>query len=63
MAANKKLKVKLVRGTNKKLPNHKACVQGLGLRHIRHTVIIEDNPCNRGMINRVSYLLHVEEVK
>jgi large subunit ribosomal protein L30 len=35
---------------------------GLGLRRIRHSVTVEDTPENRGMINKVSYLLNVEEV-
>jgi large subunit ribosomal protein L30 len=56
-----KIKVTLTRSTNGRLPNHKACVAGLGLRRIGHTVEVEDTPSNRGMINKVSYLLQVEE--
>jgi large subunit ribosomal protein L30 len=37
-------------------------VAGLGLRRIRHSVEVIDTPENRGMINKVSYLLQVEEV-
>ncbi|MGB5541938.1 MAG: 50S ribosomal protein L30 [Gammaproteobacteria bacterium] len=55
------LKVKLVRSTNGRLESHKACVAGLGLRRINHTVTVIDTPENRGMINKVSYLLQVEE--
>ncbi|MGB5211030.1 MAG: 50S ribosomal protein L30 [Gammaproteobacteria bacterium] len=55
------LKVKLVRSTNGRLASHKACVAGLGLRRINHTVTVIDTPENRGMINKVSYLLQVEE--
>ncbi|MDH5633193.1 MAG: 50S ribosomal protein L30 [Gammaproteobacteria bacterium] len=57
----KTLKVTLVRspiGTGKK---HQACVRGLGLRRIRHTVEVADTPENRGMINKVSYMLKCEE--
>ena len=56
----KTIKVKLVKsviGTN---PEHRACVRGLGLRRINHTVEVLDTPSNRGMINRVSYLLKRE---
>lgn len=56
------LKIKLVRSTNKKLKNHKACVAGLGLRRIGHEVEVLDTPENRGMVNKVSYLLQVKEV-
>lgn len=59
--ADKKLKVTLIRSVAGRLKNHKACVAGLGLRRIRHTVEVLDTPENRGMINKVSYLLQVEE--
>lgn len=58
--AKKMLKVTLMRSTIEKLPSHKACVAGLGLRRIRHTVTVEDTPAVRGMINKVQYLLKVE---
>lgn len=58
---NKKLKVTLKRSTNRRIRAHKACVAGLGLRRIHHSVVVEDTPANRGMINKVSYLLAVEE--
>lgn len=61
-AAKNKLKVTLVKSKFGRLKNHKACVAGLGLRKINHTVEVEDTPENRGMINTVSYLLRVEEV-
>jgi large subunit ribosomal protein L30 len=56
-----KLKVTLVKSRYGRLKNHRACVAGLGLRRINHTVVVEDTPENRGMINKVSYLLRVEE--
>ena len=59
--AIKKLKVTLVRSTNRRIASHKACVLGLGLRRIRHTVTVIDTPAIRGMINKVSYLLAVED--
>ncbi|EKF74430.1 50S ribosomal protein L30 [Alcanivorax hongdengensis A-11-3] len=55
-----KIKVKLVKSTNGRLEKHKACVRGLGLRRIGHTVEVEDTPAVRGMINKVAYLLQVE---
>lgn len=57
----KKLKVTLVRSTNGRLASHKACVAGLGLRRMHHTVEVIDTPENRGMINKVNYMLQVEE--
>ncbi|MCL6417181.1 50S ribosomal protein L30 [Aestuariirhabdus sp. Z084] len=58
--AEKTIKVTLVRSTNGRLKNHKACVLGLGLRRIGHTVEVEDTPSVRGMINKVSYMVQVE---
>lgn len=57
----KMLKLTLVRSTNKCLAAHKACVLGLGLRRLRHSVIVENTPCNMGMVTKVNYLLKVEE--
>ncbi len=62
MVKAKELKVTLVKSKYGRLKNHKACVAGLGLRKIHQTVTVIDTPENRGMINRVSYLLSVEEV-
>ena len=56
-----KVKVTLVKSLNGRLAAHKDCVHGLGLRRIRHSVVVEDTPENRGMINKVSYMLKVEE--
>ena len=59
--ADKKIKVTLVRSMHGCLASHKACVSGLGLRRMHHTVEVEDTPCTRGMINKVSYMVKVEE--
>ena len=55
------IKVTQVKSTYGRLKNHKACVNGLGLRRIGHTVEVEDTPAVRGMINKVNYLVRVEE--
>ncbi|MCK5128518.1 MAG: 50S ribosomal protein L30, partial [Clostridiales bacterium] len=45
-----------------RLPAHKACVAGLGLRRMHQTVEVEDTPCTRGMINKVFYMVKAEDV-
>jgi large subunit ribosomal protein L30 len=55
------IKVTQIRSINGRLKNHKACISGLGLRRIGHTVEVEDTPSTRGMIDKVNYLLRVEE--
>ena len=57
----KRLSVTLVRSKNGRLASHKACVAGLGLRRMHQTVQVIDTPENRGMINKVHYMLNVEE--
>ena len=52
--------VTLIKSFYGRLPKHRATVTGLGLKRINHTVILEDTPEVRGMINKVSYLLKVE---
>ena len=56
-----KLRVTLVRSTNGKIQSHRETVRGLGLRRMHHTVELEDTPAIRGMINKVNYLVRVEE--
>lgn len=58
---SKKIKVTQVRSSFGRLQAHRACVAGLGLRRIGHTVEVEDTPSVRGMINKVNYLVRVEE--
>lgn len=62
MSSPAKLKVTLVKSTIGRLEKHKACVTGLGLRKTGSSAEVLDTPENRGMINRVSYMLKVEEV-
>lgn len=63
MSNNQKcLRVTLIRSTNKKLAKHRACVKGLGLHRIGETVEVVATPETLGMVNKISYLLKVEEV-
>jgi len=59
----KKLAVTLVRSLSKRLPNHIKNANGLGLKRIHQTVRVIDTPANRGMINKISYMVKVEEVQ
>lgn len=62
MTTPNKLNITLVKSVAGRLAAHKACVRGLGLRRLRHSVEVNDTPEVRGMINKVSYLLAVKEV-
>lgn len=58
--AKKTVKVTQVKSSSGRLKAHRACVAGLGLRRIGHTVEVEDTPSVRGMINKVYYMVQVE---
>jgi large subunit ribosomal protein L30 len=59
--ADGKIKVKLVKSTAGCDADHCATVRGLGLRKIRQTVELVDTPSVRGMIEKVCYLVRVED--
>lgn len=56
-----KLEVTLKRSVIGGTEVQRRTVEALGLKKIRQTVVLEDTPVNRGMINRVSHLLDVNE--
>lgn len=43
--------------------DHIATANALGLRKINKTVKVQDNPAIRGMVNKIQYLVSVEESK
>ncbi|AWV88000.1 50S ribosomal protein L30 [Bradymonas sediminis] len=57
------LKVELKRGLSGLTASQLGSVKGLGLRKRHQVVIIEDTPSIRGMINKVSHLVSVEELE
>ncbi|EGN76147.1 50S ribosomal protein L30 [Aliidiomarina shirensis] len=59
--AKKTIKVTQTKSAIGRLPKHRATLVGLGLRRINHTVELEDTPSVRGMVNRVNYMVKVEE--
>ena len=56
-----KLAVTQIKSVIGRLPKHKATILGLGLKRMHQTVYLEDTPCIRGMLNKVSYLVTVEQ--
>jgi large subunit ribosomal protein L30 len=59
----KQLKVTLTRSLYGRLKDHRACARGLGIRRIHNPVVVADTPENRGMIDKIRYMLKVEEVR
>ncbi len=56
------IKVTLVHGIVNSTPRQRATVQTLGLHRIGHSVVREDTPANRGLVDVVRHLVTVEEV-
>ncbi len=58
----KQMKVTLVRSMFGTGARHQACVRGLGLRRLHHSVLVEDSAATRGMLRKVAYMVKCEEV-
>ncbi|MDD4237556.1 MAG: 50S ribosomal protein L30 [Desulfotomaculaceae bacterium] len=56
-----KLKITLVRSLIGRPEDQKVTVRTMGLTKTNHSVVMEDTPQVRGMINKVTHLLKVEE--
>jgi large subunit ribosomal protein L30 len=59
----KKLAITLTRSVIGRPEDQRVTVKTLGLRKLHQTVVHNDNPAIRGMINKVSHLVKVEEVE
>lgn len=53
------IKVTLVKSVIGKPEKHRAIVAGLGLKRLNATVELADTPEVRGMITKISHMLHV----
>ena len=61
MVKQKKLKITLVKSTIGRKPKHVAIAKQLGLGKLNSSVIQQDNPSIRGLINVIYYMVQVEE--
>jgi large subunit ribosomal protein L30 len=61
MAKTKQIKVTLVRSPIGFQPKHRECARGLGLKRMHQTVVLEDTPSVRGMVNKIEYMVRVEK--
>ncbi|WP_284141027.1 MULTISPECIES: 50S ribosomal protein L30 [unclassified Virgibacillus] len=58
---SKKLEITLTKSVIGAKEGQKRTVEALGLKKIRQSVVLEDTPAIRGMVNKVSHLLTVKE--
>ncbi|MDI6795424.1 MAG: 50S ribosomal protein L30 [Desulfatibacillaceae bacterium] len=59
---SKKLKITLVRSMIGRPEKHRKVLRAMGLTRMQRTVVFEDNASVRGMADKVSHLVKVEEV-
>ena len=59
----KKLAIKQVRSRIGRPGKHRRTLDALGLKRHQQTVIQNDTPAIRGMINQISHLVQVTEVE
>ena len=58
---SKTIRLTLVKSRFGRTPGHAQCASGLGLRRRHQSVEVKDTPENRGMIQKIRYMLQVEE--
>ena len=56
-----KIKLTQIKSLSGRLKAHQECAKGLGIKKIHKTIEVNDTPENRGMINKINYLLKVEK--
>ncbi|MBI5575626.1 MAG: 50S ribosomal protein L30 [Deltaproteobacteria bacterium] len=55
------LKITLAKGLSGRRESHRRVVEGMGLTRLNRSVILKDTPEIRGMVEKVKFLLRVEE--
>ena len=58
----KKLRITLIKSRFGRIKKHRACVAGIGLKKINQEVELDATPDNLGMVNKIRYLVNVEEL-
>ena len=60
-AAEKKIRITLVKSSIGYSERHKRTVRALGFRRLHQTVVHDDTPVIRGMVALIAHLVKVEE--
>ena len=61
MSKKETIKIKLIKSGIGRMKNHKLCIKGLGFKKLNQSIVVEDSPSIRGMINKISDMLEVIE--
>jgi large subunit ribosomal protein L30 len=58
---SKTIRLTLLKSRFGRTPGHAQCASGLGLTRRHQSVDVKDTPENRGMIEKIRYMLQIEE--
>lgn len=61
MSKNKTMTIKLVKSGIGRMKKHKLCIKGLGFKRLNQTVTVVDTPSNRGLVNKISDMIEIQE--
>tara|TARA_B100000767_G_scaffold218569_1_gene206501 strand:- start:549 stop:737 length:189 start_codon:yes stop_codon:yes gene_type:complete len=61
MSKDKTMTIKLVKSGIGRMKKHKLCIKGLGFRKLNQKVTIIDTPSNRGLVNKISDMIEIQE--
>lgn len=59
----KKLLITQVRSTSGRQEKHRRTLRALGIKRHQQSVIQQDTPAIRGMVNQISHMVSVQEVE
>ena len=61
MSKAKTINIKLIKSGIGRMKRHKLCIKGLGFKPLNQTVTVIDTPSNRGLINKISDMIEIQE--
>ena len=61
MNKDKTMTIKLVKSGIGRMKKLKLCIKGLGFRKLNQTVTVVDTPSNRGLVNKISDMIEIQE--
>jgi|TARA_B100000768_G_scaffold138184_1_gene129310 large subunit ribosomal protein L30 len=61
MTNDKTMTIKLVKSGIGRMKRHKLCIKGLGFKKLNQTVTVIDTPSNRGLVNKISDMIEIQE--
>ena len=61
MTKDKTMTIKLIKSGIGRMKRHKLCIRGLGFKKLNQTVTVIDTPSNRGLVNKISDMIEIQE--